>query len=99
MRNFLQELAQNPDIDFDELVQSISDTLYQSFEAGGLDESNLPQLSEFTGFTGGEPDEWLVITGKVTWSTSDQISPVCVKPVLPIDYGVDYDTDSFPVPN
>ncbi len=69
-RNFLQELAQNPEINFDELVQSISDTLYQAFEAGGLDQSNLPQLYELLGASDHSSDEWLVIPNKDVFEKS-----------------------------
>ena len=64
MINYLQLLARDPDISFNDLVQSVTDTLYQAFEAGGLN-SNLPQLREEVDIElDNDPGDWLVIKSK-----------------------------------
>lgn len=67
-RNYLQELARDPDILFEDLARSVTDSLYMAFEAGGLS-SNLPQLSEFA-MRNSLASDWLVIPDKETLGRS-----------------------------
>jgi len=64
MTNYLQQLVRDSSIAFDNLVQSITDTLYQAFEAGEL-ESNLLRLGDVTNFEPGpNAGDWLIIKNK-----------------------------------